>query len=206
MPVLKHSHQMRRENLKEIKRQHIRDAANEIFSRTGIEGVTIRSIATKAGYTPGAIYYYYANKNEILADILCESLKKLYLTVKKAADDVNDNNPAHHAINAFLNYYLEDPDKIYLMFLFFRGSSSSSLDLSVVRELNGRLIKVLKLIADKLSGNFGLPQIRANQRTIIVLANIIGLVLLHVNGHLNVLGSDTDSLLKDSLSDLTRSV
>ena len=41
------------------------DAARSVFERLGIEGASIREIARQAGYTPGAIYSYFENKEAI---------------------------------------------------------------------------------------------------------------------------------------------
>lgn len=53
------------------------DAARSVFERLGIEGASIREIAKQAGYTPGAIYSYFENKEAIYGALLAESLERL---------------------------------------------------------------------------------------------------------------------------------
>lgn len=48
-------------------RQDILAAAVRVFARTGYDSVTMRDIAREAGYTAGALYTYFENKQEILA-------------------------------------------------------------------------------------------------------------------------------------------
>ena len=48
------------------------DAARTVFAEAGIEGASIREIAKKAGYTPGAIYSYFESKEAIYAALLVE--------------------------------------------------------------------------------------------------------------------------------------
>ncbi|MBO8159423.1 TetR/AcrR family transcriptional regulator [Thermosyntropha sp.] len=55
-------------------REKIIEAARKVISENGIAGATVRSIAKEAGVSTGAIYHYYASKEDILYDIIDESL------------------------------------------------------------------------------------------------------------------------------------
>lgn len=50
------------------------EAAKRVISRSGITGATMRGIAEEAGVSTGAIYHYYSSKEEILYDVMDESL------------------------------------------------------------------------------------------------------------------------------------
>jgi AcrR family transcriptional regulator len=47
------------------RRQQILEAALDIFADQGFEGATTKEIATRAGVTPGLIYFYFPNKEEL---------------------------------------------------------------------------------------------------------------------------------------------
>ncbi len=49
----------------EARRQSILDAASRVFSRKGIDLATMAEVATEAGISPGAIYRYFENKDEL---------------------------------------------------------------------------------------------------------------------------------------------
>ena len=55
----------RQQDLHDFKRARIVAAAEKIFLAQGIEGASLRAIAREAGYTPGALYAYYASKEEL---------------------------------------------------------------------------------------------------------------------------------------------
>lgn len=57
-----------------IIKKRIIDAANEVIREKGVKESTVREIATKAGLTTGAIYHYYKNKDEVIYDVLHQSL------------------------------------------------------------------------------------------------------------------------------------
>ncbi|WP_335869492.1 TetR/AcrR family transcriptional regulator [Bacillus sp. 2205SS5-2] len=49
-------------------------AARRVISQQGSNGATLRAIAEEAGMSTGAIYHYYKNKDDVLYDVLDESL------------------------------------------------------------------------------------------------------------------------------------
>lgn len=72
------------------RKQRIIDAAIEVLKENPVEDTTVRKIAAKAGLTTGAIYHHYKNKDELLFDVIKQSLQfthKLSETVR------NEKNP-----------------------------------------------------------------------------------------------------------------
>lgn len=64
----------RQEAVSELKRALIVAAARRVFEAEGLEGASLRAIAKEAGYTAGAIYFHFASKEAIYAQVLEESL------------------------------------------------------------------------------------------------------------------------------------
>lgn len=58
-----------------IRKQRIIDAVIEVLKENPIEETTVRKIANKAGLTTGAIYHHYKNKDELLFDVIKQSLQ-----------------------------------------------------------------------------------------------------------------------------------
>jgi AcrR family transcriptional regulator len=50
----------------EMRREHILDAAIACFARNGFHQTTMADIATEARMSPGAIYRYFANKEDVI--------------------------------------------------------------------------------------------------------------------------------------------
>lgn len=74
----------RQQAMNDSRRALMLDAARSVFGRLGIEGASIREIAKQAGYTPGAIYSYFENKEAIYGALLAESLERLNTAVDAA--------------------------------------------------------------------------------------------------------------------------
>ena len=71
-----HPRDTRQRMLLGARRAILLDAARAAFFELGLEKTSIREIAKRAGYTPGAIYSYFASKEEVYAALLGESLNR----------------------------------------------------------------------------------------------------------------------------------
>jgi AcrR family transcriptional regulator len=59
-----------RERLVAVRRDHILDAATQVFAAKGFEAATIHEIASLAGVADGTIYTYFKNKAALLLGIM----------------------------------------------------------------------------------------------------------------------------------------
>ena len=104
-----------------MRRSLVLDAARATFFERGIEGASVREIAKRAGYTPGAIYSYYSSKEEMYGALLDESLERLNAQVdaahaapvKTAASIASRREAALHELRAragaFFAFYHDQP-------------------------------------------------------------------------------------------------
>src|SRR6185369_128133 len=74
----------------EARRQSILDAAASVFSKKGMEAATMAEIATEAGISPGAIYRYFENKEELALGCMSESSNAVEDQWKHPAHDADD--------------------------------------------------------------------------------------------------------------------
>ena len=130
------------------RRRKILEAAGRVFKRSGIEGASIRKIAREAGVTTGAIYPYFDGKEEIYAELLSESLERLYNHVADSAARVADGVGALQSSSAaFYDYYEKRIFEFELGFHLFAGVKSSSLGKDRDKVLNSKLIRILDVLA-----------------------------------------------------------
>ncbi len=61
----------------EARRQSILEAATKVFSQKGIASATMAEIASEAGISPGAIYRYFENKEELARGCMNESAEAI---------------------------------------------------------------------------------------------------------------------------------
>jgi AcrR family transcriptional regulator len=59
-----------KEEVSRLRRDHILQAATEVFAKHGFRGATIRQVANTAGVADGTIYNVFANKDALLNALL----------------------------------------------------------------------------------------------------------------------------------------
>lgn len=64
------------------RRQAILDAASEEFAANGFEGASYNRIIDGAGISKGAMYYYFADKDDLFRTVLDESSRRLIEALK----------------------------------------------------------------------------------------------------------------------------
>lgn len=62
------------------------EAAARVFRQNGYAITTMRDIAAASGMTPGAIYYHYPSKGDLLLAVYQEGVKRVSAAVDAAAD------------------------------------------------------------------------------------------------------------------------
>lgn len=71
------------------KQQQILDIAEEIILQSGIEGLSIRKIAKVLNQTPGIIYHYFENKEEIIRALVQRGYQEIIAIINQ---EVNSND------------------------------------------------------------------------------------------------------------------
>jgi TetR/AcrR family transcriptional regulator len=144
----------RRDTLRDARRQVIIDAARRVFEREGLDDASIRLIAEEAGCSTGAIYPWFAGKEEVYAAILAESLDHLTTYIaKRIARDSDVTMRARAGVEAFYRYYQKNPAEVSLGLYLFRGQGirPTGLKPELNHDLNAQLGGALNLIATAIS-------------------------------------------------------
>lgn len=92
-------------------------AAETLFARHGVEGVTMRQIAAEVGFSATAAYRYFANKEEILAAVRAAAFNRFSECLEKAVvQSVDERKCARSVGKAYLSFALANPDAYRMMF------------------------------------------------------------------------------------------
>ena len=117
----------RREREKELKRQHILNAARKLLLEKGYYNISIRQIATLAEIGVGTIYSYFKSKEDIYAVLSEEVFDLLYHTMNSAADKASgpvdkirrtgeallEFSNDHCMYYDFIDYFISTPQVIF---------------------------------------------------------------------------------------------
>ncbi len=198
-----HAKLQRRQTLTDARRALVLDAARIVFSEAGIEGASIREIAKKAGYTPGAIYSYFESKEAIYAALLDESLMRLQAAVAEAKvfKSRPDKTLAAKA-QAWFDFYAANPRDLDLGFYLVHGMRPRGLTSELDHELNDRLYDALSPCEEALRA-LGLDAALALQENTAFFAHGVGLLLMQHTGRIRMCRQSADALFKTYLAQLT---
>ncbi|MGE0154578.1 MAG: TetR/AcrR family transcriptional regulator [Reyranellaceae bacterium] len=178
------------------KRAAIFAVAKRVFLREGLEGASLRAIARACNYAPGALYAYYASKEEIYADILRDSLGRLQAATERGAAAKEPRRALRGAVRAFYRFYRDNPHDLDLSLYISQGLGPRGLTPELDRELNERLGLALQALADALMRvrpTMSARQCKLHQQ--ILLSALMGVLLLERTGRLSRLDADPAKLL-----------
>jgi len=188
----------RRQQLQEYKKQKILTAAGALFREKGLDGTTMRAIATRAGYSTGAPYAYYQSKEEIYADLLSASLARLSHFIKERANQYTDAKPrVRAAIFAYFKYYFDHSEDLQLgLYLFSPGEvKKRGFSKETNQQLNSRLLAALGFMANCLNELEKVTPEQAQRETLDATTYITGALMLHATGRLAIFGSEAEEMI-----------
>lgn len=186
--------QQRQQTLTDARRALVLDAARAVFAEKGIEGASIREIAKRAGYTPGAIYSYFDSKEAVYGALLGESLERLNAAVvaAKAPKHRPDKTLQAKAL-AWFGFYAENPRDLDLGFYLVQGLQPRGLTPDLNGQLNDRLYAALQPCEEALLA-MGLTPEDAQAENTALFAHGVGLLLLQHTGRIRMFGQSAETL------------
>jgi AcrR family transcriptional regulator len=108
------------------RRHEIGQAAEELFSLHGPDGISVSDIASRCGMTPAAFYYHYSSKEEILLEIV-EQIAEQWIDVASAGfDDVSRPEDLAAGCALVLDWVRQHPQQARLYFVTSVGATSAT--------------------------------------------------------------------------------
>lgn len=192
--------------LVDTRRALVLDAARAAFFELGLEKTSIREIAQRAGYTPGAIYNYFSSKEEVYAALLGESLDRLNSQVESARARRRQVGAASvkAMAKAFFDFYRENPRDLDLGFYLFQGMQPRGLTPALNEALNARLRDSLRPTQDALEA-LGMPSADALAEVTALFAHTVGLLMLSHTGRIRMFKQSSQDLFDTYLDRLVAS-
>lgn len=137
--------QERKEREKERRRQQIIVAAKRVFSAKGFNKATMEDIAKEAELSPGTIYLYFKNKDELYASLSLRILHFLHLRMTHLdSDELSPEAKLETLKQILFDVYEFDPLIVINMF---HLQSSETL-----KNLSPQLLSEIKELSQKALG------------------------------------------------------
>lgn len=107
----------RKEREKAEMKERILDAALKMFLEEGYAKTSIRNIADAIEYSPGTIYLYFKDKDELLYEVQGEAYLKLLQAFKKNVTNEDPVERLGELARTYIDFGLENPELYDLMFI-----------------------------------------------------------------------------------------
>ncbi len=192
--------QQRQQAMTDARRALVLDAARAVFEEHGLEGASMREIARRAGYTPGAIYSYFDSKEAIYGALLGESLDRLNRAVRDAVPaDARPASVLQAKAAAWFGFYAANPRELDLGFYLVHGLAPRGLNSELDQRLNERLYEALAPGEEALLA-MGLDAGAARRENTALFAHGVGLLLLQHTGRIRMFRQDAADLFSHYLA------
>jgi AcrR family transcriptional regulator len=110
----------RREREREALRTRIVEAARDIVSEEGLDALSMRAIAERIEYSPGTIYLYFRDKEELVREVVREGFRRMAVWVQREMEEAAPGaNPAlqHRCMGrAYAKFAIENTAYFRVMF------------------------------------------------------------------------------------------
>lgn len=182
----------RKEREKQEMKQLIINAAMKMFLEEGYAKTSIRNIAEAIEYSPGTIYLYYKDKDELLYEVQREAFGKLLEVFHTKAISPDPVERLEQLGMAYLQFGYENPELYDLMFII---RAPTNVDDAIHKD-NGKeafnfLLSCLKECMDKGLVRFSNLHLAALQ----VWSMVHGLASLNIRCRLKVMEVTEEQLL-----------
>jgi AcrR family transcriptional regulator len=174
--------------------------AEALFARHGVEGVTMRQIATDLGWSPTTAYRYFKSRDEILAAVRASAFNRFCEVIERATLSSPDpRTSARNVGQAYLGFALKNPDAYRMMFDISQAEATGNAELAeaLARARRSMVAYVAPLIHEGI--------LRGDTQALgqMLWAAAHGLVMLRLSG---IVGSDTElrQLHETTMSALVR--
>lgn len=138
--------QERKEREKERRRQQIIVAAKRVFSEKGFNKATMEDIAKEAELSPGTLYLYFKNKEELYASLSLRILQYLHIRVTHVNKETDMSPDKKLAALMEAMYDVYDFDPLIIINMFHLQSSET------LKNLSDSLLEEIKALSKKSIG------------------------------------------------------
>ncbi len=142
----------RKQREKEQRKLEIINAARKVFSNKGFNSATMEEIASEAELSPGTLYLYFKNKEELHTSLSIEILKHLADEIQKVvAQDITVEEKIERFRDVFIDVYDYDSNILINLFHLQSGETLKNLSEEVLKQIkehsasaHGAIIDVVK--------------------------------------------------------------
>ncbi len=159
--------QERKQRERERRRQQIIVAAKRVFSEKGFSKTTMEDIAREAELSPGTLYLYFKNKDELYASLSLRILQYMNIRLGDVKKE-KDSNPEQKIASikeALYDVYQFDPMILISMFHLQSSETLKNLSSPLLENITELSRNSLQILADIFKNSSGRNTLLTRQPT-----------------------------------------
>jgi AcrR family transcriptional regulator len=159
-------------------------ATVELIEERGVEQLSVREVAKRAGVSPGAPFRHFRSKTALVTAVAEQAMDRLTESVARAVSEVDSSDPAaaFEAIGqGYLEWALANPTHFQII------SSRTLIDFeasSSLRDQNGAIRETMVELLTRAQHQSRLaPDVDLNHLVLAARAYVYGLARMAIDGH-----------------------
>jgi AcrR family transcriptional regulator len=169
-------------------RQALLDAARVLINEAGVEALTLREVARRAGVTTGAPYHHFADKAELIAALARQCRDELDHAAGAAIEGISEPREQLRALGVvYVLYAVDHPAEFRLMFRPDKGVPFEAAD-----PATEPVFRVLLRVVDACRAAAGINDGERETAAIAAWSVAHGLAALLIDGPLAPLAADRE--------------
>jgi AcrR family transcriptional regulator len=164
------------------------EAARALIQEAGVEALTLRAVARRAGVTTGAPYHHFADKAALVTALARQGLEELDHLFRTTIAEINEPDQQLEALGlAYVFYAIDHPAEFRIMF---RPELGAPLDLG--EPMQALVFRNLIAVVDRCRAAAGIVDGQRDAAAIAAWSMVHGLAALLVDGPLAPLAVDRE--------------
>ena len=166
--------------------EKVRNAALELFARSGYAAVSMRAIAAETGVQAGAIYNHFPTKQHLLHELLevhMETLLKAWAEAEEPG--LAPPQALEHFVRFHIRYHLDRSREVFISYMELRSLEDENF--SAIERLRRDYEKVPRAILDRGAADGSFELIDPQVTTMAIIAMLNGMTTWYrENGRLSL--------------------
>jgi AcrR family transcriptional regulator len=179
----------RKERERQEMRERILEVAKEMFLQDGYDKTSIRNIAEKIEYSPGTIYQYFEDKDEIFFIIHQEGFDKLFAMMAVVSEIQHPLEKLQTLGKVYMQFAIENPELYDLMFIM-RAPMNRLMDKKKEWERGFASFEFLESIVNECIEQKLIRFQEVKTATVAIWAYVHGLISLYIRDRFKMLNED----------------
>jgi AcrR family transcriptional regulator len=157
----------RRQEKDRVSRNHILDAAEKVFGQKGFHAATLKEVADQAEFSVGALYAFFAGKDDLFAQVLERQGDALLTAMQEAVEGVESPLVRLHAVaDVSIAYFRHRPD-FYRLFQRELGGATWAMRASLNEAGYARYRDVMSFEEDIVADGVAAGELRAGDAEVL---------------------------------------